>query len=218
MLPGATMRRSVCSALLCALFTAAVSLSAQLPPETSQAPKAGAVSASSGKPALDGRWWGTISPAERSGYIDGYEDCYVYDAKGVHTATGWTSNQFAQAVDAYYREHRDERTSLVSVVLKAINRTGKSRPIPKGGEEWKERHGYYDGLWWRGSSPLEQLGYVEGYLSCDSTEVSNPARIFSKSARAYVRLLNTYMKDHLHSDEEKVADILSRFRDRQPER
>jgi hypothetical protein len=211
------MRRGVFTTLLCALFAAPVSRSAQLPPDNTQAPKAHVAVASSGKPVLDGLWWDTLSPAERSGYINGYEDCYVYDAKGIHTATGWTANHYVQAVEGFYREHSDQRATPVSSVLKQINRTGKPRPIPKGGEEWKERHGYYDGLWWRGSSPSEQLGYIEGYLSCYSTEVTTSARRFSKAFPEYVKLLNTYMKEHLHSDEEKVANILGRFADRQPE-
>ena len=102
-----------------------------------------------------------------------------------------------------------------NAVLKEINRTGKPRLVPKGGEDWKESHGYYDGLWWRGASPPEQLGFVEGYLSCYSTEMPSASGMFSKSAPDYVRLMNSYMKGHAHSDEEKLADILSRFRDRQ---
>jgi hypothetical protein len=212
---GATVGRRVYPGLLCGLLALGVLRAAQLPPATSQAHTTSAASASSGRPALDGRWWGTISAAEQSGYVNGYEDCYNYDVKGVHTATGWTVSKYAQAVDVYYREHRDQLSNPVGGVLKQLNRTGKPRPTPKGGEEWKELHGYYDGLWWRGSSPTEQLGYVEGYLSCYSTELAGRAETFSKSAHEYVGLLNAYMKAHLHSDEEKVANILSRFSDRQ---
>jgi hypothetical protein len=142
----------------------------------------------------------------------------VYDAKGVHTATGWTASQFVRAVAEHFRQHPDQRTMPVSAVLKEINRTGKPRPIPKGGEDWKESHGYYDGLWWRGASAPEQLGFVEGYLSCYSTEMPSASGIFSKSAPDYVRLMNSYMQGHAHSDEEKLADILNRFRDRQAQR
>jgi len=156
-----------------------------------------------------------IPPAERSGYVDGFGDCYVYDAKGKSTAGGWTASHFVQAVAAYYRQHENERTTPVSTILRQINRTGKPRPTLKGGEEWKEAHAYYDGLWWRGSSAAEQLGYIEGYLSCYSNEMTSQGTVFSKAAPEYVNLITSHIKAHPQSDDEKLAIILRRFRDRQ---
>jgi len=210
---GARVRRRVLEALLYILFAVGFLGSAQPVPGPSQARKTDLAPASAVTPVLDGRWWRAISGGERLGYVNGYEDCYVYDAKGAHTATGWTANRYVGAVEEHYRQHPDQRTTPVSSVLKEINRTGRARPVPAGGEEWKENHGYYDGLWWRGASAPEQLGFVEGYLSCYSTEMPGAPATFSKAANEYVRLMNSYMQEHVHSDEEKVADMLGRFRD-----
>ncbi len=206
------MRQLIFLKLLFTLFVIVASSSAQ-PPSAASPSKPDAQSAFAKRPVLDGRWWARISLAERVGYINGYEDCYVYDAKGPHSATGWTANHYVEAVEAYYHGHKNDRTASVTTVLEQVNRTGEPRPVPKGGEEWKEPHGYYDGLWWRGSSASEQLGYIEGYLSCYASEIASPPATFSKSAHEYVALMNAYVKGHAKSDDEKVAYILHRFRD-----
>ena len=211
---GVRLRRGLSVGLPCILFVVGVSHSAQTPASTPHNSGAERALASSGTPGLDGRWWAIISAEERSGYVNGFEDCYVYDAKGIHTATGWTAQQYVQAVSERYDRQPDQRKMLVSEVLKEINRTGKSRPVHKGGEEWKEKHGYYDGLWWRGASADGQLGFIEGYLSCYSTEMAGASPVFLKAARDYVSLMDSYMGSHAHSDEERLADILSRFGDR----
>ncbi len=163
------------------------------------------------KPIFDGKWWAASFAEERSGYLNGYLDCYIYDAKAKSNSGGSTIADFSNAIDEYYRTHRP--TAPVSTALKQIDRTAKPHPVPEGGEKWTEPHGYYDGLWWRGGSPEEQLGYVEGYLSCYSSEVLSSGAVFSKTAAQYRALVNKFLDGHSKSDDEKVAHLLRRFRD-----
>ncbi len=135
-------------AALLMVFAIAMHCVAQKPaPHTGSSPSA--------KPIFDGKWWAASFSEERSGYLNGYIDCHVYDAKAKSNSGGWTLADFTQAVDEYYRAHRP--TALVSTALKQIDRTAKPHPVLEGGERWTEPHGYYDGMWWRGGSPEEQL-------------------------------------------------------------
>ena len=93
-------------------------------------------------------------------------DCYFNDAKAHTNTSGWKVDDYLEAIDDYRRAYPSRNKRPVAEILKEISQTGKPRPVAKGGEVWTEPHGYYDGLWWRGSWPMEQLGYVEGYLAC----------------------------------------------------
>jgi len=163
---------------------------------------------------FDGRWWAGASYEEKDGYISGHEDCYGSGAKGPRNTKGWTGRDYMNAVDAYYRSHSENANAAVGLVLETIDRTAKSRPLPKGGEIWKEPHGYYDGQFWREASENERLGYLEGYLLCYS-KMMNGARVkFSDTPSKYRTLINEYVESHPKSDDEKLAYILYRFRDR----
>ena len=162
---------------------------------------------------VNGTLWLRMTDDERAGFVDGYEDCYIYDSKGKQTTTGWTSNDYVKAVTAYYTDHQDLAAIAVTVVLQNLDHTGKPRTVPKGGEHWKEAHGYYDGLWWRQSSENEQLGYVQGYLACYRRLLVASPTTFSKPPNAYWSLMNAYITQNPKSDDEKLANILKRYAD-----
>lgn len=167
---------------------------------------------------FDGRWWTTAVDGEREGYVNGFQDCYRYDVKGARATEGWTIRDYVEAVDSYYQQHPSERRSSLLSVLSGINTQGPPRAVPKGGETWNEAHGYYDGTWWRGGDVREQLGFIEGYLSCHAHYVAGKTGVtFSKPPSEYRALIDTYMAGSSRRDDEKLASILSRFQD-QPAR
>jgi len=82
-----------------------------------------------------------------------------------------------------------------------------------GAEVWTDPHGYLDGLWWRGGSPISQSGYLEGYLSCHQI-TGRPAADFSKPIATYRKLITDYVAARPSRDHGKIANILYLFRDK----
>jgi hypothetical protein len=107
----------------------------------------------------------------------------------------------------------------VSDVIKLVwqRHAKRSDKPPSGGEAWPEKHGYFDGRWWRGMSndPLH-IGFVEGEIACFETEADS-TRTFGESATHYIQLLNEWYQ---HEDREatKVPDVLIRLGRRRPAR
>jgi len=83
-------------------------------------------------------------------------------------------------------------------------------------EGWRERHGYFDGLWWKGSNPTEQLGFVEGYTTCHNRELRKAKPLEFQPAN-YVQLISAWYTPAgdesvvAHHQAEKIADVLLRF-------
>jgi hypothetical protein len=93
-----------------------------------------------------------------------------------------------------------------------------------GGEHWDEEHGFYDGQYWAQAFAVggtdEQLGFVEGYLTCNHSLAHDHAGVFSKTPAAYRMLISQwYAFDSQTGDidrtraTEKIPDVLRRFRD-----
>jgi hypothetical protein len=88
-----------------------------------------------------------------------------------------------------------------------------------GGEKYSEKHGYFDGEYWRTSEPEHQLWFIEGYLDCWRKEGLRSAK-FSKPANWYQGRISewygttgdpaAYRDDRR---EEKIANVLWRYRD-----
>ncbi len=165
--------------------------------------------------SFDGQWWKVTAPQEQVGFIDGYYDCYKYDAKARTTANA-SDAEFQKAVSNFYEKHQDQLRTSVPTVLRDLVVTFKSpRVRPQGGEVWNEPHGYYDGQWWKESEPKEQIGYLEGYLSCYSHDVRRPRARFSKRAAEYQELIIQYYdSDPKHTEDDKIAYVLYRVRDK----
>jgi hypothetical protein len=168
--------------------------------------------------SFDGEWWRAIGPEQQAGFVDGYYDCYSYDAKGPNTATG-SIVEFQKAVSDFYDAHQDQLRTSVPAVLRDLAVSYKSPRVPlKGGEVWNEPHGYYDGLWWKQSEPKEQIGYLEGYLRCYSHDLPQPPAQFSNRPTEYQELITRYYNNPKHSEDKKIADVLYHFRDAQAAR
>ncbi len=166
----------------------------------------------------DGGWWQMRTAPEQEGFIFGFGDCYA-DPAGQKIRILLDDGEIRIAMGTYYQGHERLRTRPVAQVLKDIWSGHVSVPEAKhaaAGQGWRERHGYFDGLWWKGSSPTEQLGFVEGYIACHNTEHRKvqPLRL---PAASYVQSINAWYA--IPGDEsvaaqrraEKVGDVLLRF-------
>ncbi len=177
------------------------------------------------KPTYDGHWWVSITSAEQSGFLDGYFDCYTYAHKGTRRFAARPPATLSEAVTNYYRRpaHLDTRFPVVFEQFR--NRLGETF-VDRRDEMLEEPHGYYNGALWREMSvpsgpQLEQIGYVEGYLSCRRELGGSRRASLSRRPAAYVTLISRWYRfdpvkntmDPLR-ERRKIADVLSRFRDR----
>ena len=168
----------------------------------------------------DGNWWKTTSTEERTAFITGSEECRNFDRRLVRKQR-WSDEDYARALDRYYQKNSAETGVTVAVVMDKLNPAAAvpqpRRPARKpAAKPVTALHGTLDGTWWRGAAGDEQLGFVEGYLSCRAQiRAAKPLR-FSKRALDYVQMTSTYYADDAKHEPEKLADLLARFRDEPP--
>lgn len=120
----------------------------------------------------DGDWWQKSSAAEQEGFILGYGDCYA-DPEGTRVRFVSEDSEVRIAMSTYYQSHASERHRPAAKVLKDVwsGHIEIRGSLPaRVGEGWRERHGFLDGGWWKGSNPAEQLGFIEGYIACHNAE------------------------------------------------
>lgn len=164
----------------------------------------------------DGYWWLSVSSAEQLGFLDGLADCYSFELKGKFGyARSTQENQ--QFVTRFYDDAYRRERPVFEAFLKALSHPSEVKR-PEGGEVWNEPHGYWDGMWWKGGMEpeltLTQRGFVEGYLWCYREKAHSFRGGFSKPPEEYVRLINGWYQ-RTARDEEKIADVLFKFRDHQ---
>lgn len=166
----------------------------------------------------DGDWWDSLSSAEQEGFIFGYGDCYA-DSADQRVRISIDDANMRIAVGVFYQAHQKLRTRPVPLVLRDIwsghVNVAETRHVVAG-EGWRQRHGYFDGLWWKGSNSAEQLGFVEGYAACHNTELRK-AKPLTLEPEKYVSLLSGWYTpggdDALVAQHQgaKIADVLQRF-------
>jgi len=160
---------------------------------------------------FDGKWWSLADSGQKSGFLNGATDCLTAVAH-----ERWVSRSIEWAIPKitdYYKTHTaDNGVPVVEVWRKVLSGAPAETPR-KGGEVRTNPHGYYDGLYWRGSSESEQRGFLEGYLWCLRTRVQSRSNTYSQSVDYYKERVNTYVQKHPKSDDEAIAAILSRFCD-----
>jgi hypothetical protein len=162
---------------------------------------------------FDGTWWASVNKARQLGFVSGYYDCYRYDLRQRVKSNG-SYEEWQEAVTQNYAQLRYNLDSLVPFVLRQVFRTYRRKtPVIQGGERWTEPHGFFDGMWWRGATEDEQVGFVEGYIWCRSREATKQRVNFSGNADTYVSRLSEHFENPSNEDE-KIARALYRFRDR----
>lgn len=168
--------------------------------------------------SYDGIWWQTRTSAEQEGFIYGYGDCYA-DPAGQRIRMSLDDADTRLAVGIYYQSHQKNLSRPAAHVLKDVW-TGhitvhdSTRPAPGAG--WRERHGFFDGTWWKGSSSAEQLGFVEGYVACHNSESRKP-KLLTLEPDKYVEMLSAWYSsdgdDSVAAQHraEKIADVFQRL-------
>ncbi len=175
--------------------------------------------------AYNGHWWLAITQQERSGFLNGYFDCYTYEYKGPARFTNRPPAIARDLVTKFYKENPSRLNDLVSNVFLGLrDRPGET--ITDGdGEPIRGPHGFYHGLYWMEISDypgpqLEQRGFVEGYLACHARLGHNKGGTFSKPAAEYVRLITQWYgfkratgDINAKRQPTAIADVLFKFRD-----
>jgi hypothetical protein len=160
----------------------------------------------------DGKWWASADSGEKSGFLNGAADCLTWIAH-----EKWVSRSIQWAVPKitdYYKAHAaDNAVPVVDAWRKVLSEAAPETPR-KGGEAYTNPHGYYDGQYWQEASESERRGFLEGYLWCLRTRVQSPSETYSRAVSYYVERISDYVERHPKSDNEAIAAILSRFRDK----
>jgi len=147
---------------------------------------------------------------EQDGFLSGYLDCYVWDLKGSHSAVQPIEAIIAE-VSKYYEEHPKARNVPVPEALHILLK-------PDGRAAKGERHGVYDGDYWRQADFKHRAAFVRGYLTCLSVR---PKPGYSQPIENYVDAISKWYgvsdKDEGQLNEktanEKIGDVLARLCD-----
>ena len=170
--------------------------------------------------SFDGRWWGRVSKAQKSAWVDGYGDCHIYDKGQRNDFAGTRMPMLVDKISDYYRkQHEHGERDLSLVVLEQA----RSMHVPEtpGGEVYSNPHGFYLGDYFRGLlEPGAREAFVQGYLACYAT-VEHPKARFSNPARWYTDQISQWFglneQDESKIDDKRanipIADALFEFRD-----
>ena len=121
-----------------------------------------------------------------------------------------------RAISTYYQRHPEASQRSVLEVAFEVSKAGVTPHVASGGESWRERHGYFDGEYWRQSDDSERQAFVSGYLACRAkylhltTDVPI-AVIVSKISKWYrINPENVSDIDPQRSND-KIGDLLDRI-------
>lgn len=156
----------------------------------------------------DGRWWNEASDERQVGFLSGESACYQYDL--LLQSRNLRSNYQAQKLlNAYYS--REEKLSVsIQAAIAEVSKNLKPYVIEQaeGAQAYPEKYGYYDELWWRGGDAKgEQLGFIEGYVSC----LPNGRKLFPKPFESYVAKITKWYEDNPESSDEKIPVVLQKI-------
>ncbi len=125
---------------------------------------------------------------------------------------------FTDRISGFYKAHPESSRLSVIDVWRKVGRTPRSKTTEKeeakNGQTWSNPHWYFDGYWWLDSQE-QQLGFVEGYLSCFRTQVHKPGESYSHDTNFYIRKTNDFLRRaNPKLKREAIATTLRRFRDK----
>jgi hypothetical protein len=170
-----------------------------------------------GQVRYDAKWWADADHDRHKGFFWGASDCLTFTAhvgRGFFGTSGWfNSDAFDKEVTDYYLRNPGAGTIPVIEVWRKVGRQIASQtPYTPGGEVDSSPFG--DGLWYRGASFSERLGYLEGYIGCVRNYVRQPSESYSHPIEYYDDHVWDYVAARPEADQEAIADILRRFRDK----
>ncbi len=162
--------------------------------------------------------WHSASKDERRGFLAGYIDCAAYDV-GWKYLLDLSWNAVEPKVTDYYDAHASELQTPVASVFAKLASSQQPRKAA-GGESYPEKHGIFDGDYWRQAPASHRLGYIEGYLVCQRDQ-GKPVATFSNTTEWYVAQISQWYgvrdNDPGEIDEKrvdrKIANALYLLRD-----
>jgi hypothetical protein len=175
------------------------------------------VGTAAGSSSRNGHWWLVVSQERRVGFVAGYVDCDVYEAGETRLAeVSWEG--LAVDVARVLEAEPGGRGRPVSAAL--LERAPRhKRSVLEGGETYPEKHGIFNGDYWRVAAPDHRLGFVEGYLECREAIGKRGAR-FSRPPEQYVEEISRWYEARSESlavrtrrGDEKIANVLERLAD-----
>jgi hypothetical protein len=172
----------------------------------------------------DGAWWLSVSTDRRTGFLAGYIDCAVYDA-GEKQFADLSWDAIEPQISKRFLSHPADRGTRVADVLAQI---GKKQQISGGqsdGESYPEKHGIFNGDYWRQSNADKRLGYVNGYLECHAI-TGKPKADYSRDSVWYSNQISLWFgvkaddPGEINPDRvnRKIADALYMFRTKEPKK
>ena len=164
----------------------------------------------------DGHWWDSIYKEEQDGFISGYLDCCIYDAK-IQNAPNGPIVEIIRRIDQYYRSKSAIQEKPVVEVLKQINRGPSNTAGQDRKKKARERHGSYDGDYWRQSSHAARTGFVQGYILCRSKYLNEK---FPMQVENYVKAISQWYgvsdtdesEMNVKTADDKVGDVLIKLK------
>ena len=160
----------------------------------------------------DSAWWQSTSQDERTEFIAGYLDCATYDMGESKLADAqW--NVIEPKITTYYTSQTESNRQTVPSLILRLGLSSHS--ADRGPELNTERHGIFDGDYWRQITPSGRAGFVEGYIACRTSKPGQKQKRFAAhSATWYVgQISGTYRltPDHDIDDSrasKKIATII----------
>jgi hypothetical protein len=170
-----------------------------------------------GQSSRSGHWWLEISQERRLGFVAGFVDCDVYEV-GETRLAGLSWDDLAIDMAQMLATDAGQRGHPVSAVL--LERAPRhKRSVLEGGETYPEKHGIFNGDYWRVATPDHRLGFVEGYLECREAIGKRGAR-FTRSPERYREEISRWYEARSESlavrtkrGDEKIANVLERLAD-----
>ena len=121
-----------------------------------------------------------------------------------------------RAISTYYQRHPEASQRSVLEVAFEVSKAGVTPHVASGGESWRERHGYFDGEYWRQSDDSERQAFVSGYLACRAkylhltTDVPMAVIVSNISKWYQINPEDVSDIDPLRSND-KIGDLLDRI-------
>ncbi len=168
----------------------------------------------------DGDWWIRASSAQRTGWLNGFADCWAYDKDRADDVKGAPFSILTEKINNFYRSNPTQlRRSLPKTFVEQAKRINV--PEAPGGEHYTQPHGYYTGDYFRQLlEPVAREAFIGGYLACYAT-MEHPKASFTKPTSWYTNEVSTWLglqeSDESVIDDKRadvpIADALRKFKD-----
>ena len=172
--------------------------------------------------AHDGAWWISVSADRRTGFLAGYIDCAEFEL-GETQFAGVSWDAIEPEITNYFNSQTQERGKAVTSELVRFvkkDKTGKNR---EGGEKYPEKHGIFDGEYWRQSTPDHRLGFLDGYKECQLKR-GHPTAVSRHDSAWYASQISLWYgvkaddpgEINARRSNRKIANVISQLEPKQP--